>query len=139
MYKQAGWDENKVCIPEYEFQQRVLKYARFLKQPLKLGMFVPCDEKGNILHDVGYCLDNKIDFSRNEYNKAKENVLFKGFTISSLFDNTVQIRHKELGFYYWYSDVKYFKFISEGVIEDLNKVDHGCSIKLTQTAINQLK
>ena len=31
---------------------KIIKYANFLKQPLKLGMFVPCDENGNVLEDL---------------------------------------------------------------------------------------
>lgn len=33
------------------FASKVNTYASFLKQPLKLGMFVPCDEDGNVLEE----------------------------------------------------------------------------------------
>ena len=57
-------------------------YADFLKQPLKLEMFIPCDENGNVLsepkeddflyHDKTL---NHVDFSAEleQYEKAKEN------------------------------------------------------------------
>ena len=63
------------------------QYAHFLKQPLKLGMFIPCDEEGNVLEDpentmkqgdghVYYSADDE-DFKK--YEQAKERVLFEGF------------------------------------------------------------
>lgn len=89
-------DSEKVSIIE--------KYANFLKQPLELGMFVPCDEQNNVLkfeEYQGYVilfqdhndLENKkskinkggehaIGFYRYENSKfqqAQERVLFDGF------------------------------------------------------------
>lgn len=51
--------------------EKILKYANFLKQTLTLGMFVPC-------------VDNEpFNYSKHgnaeQYEKAKEKVLFKGF------------------------------------------------------------
>lgn len=65
-----------ICIEEY---------ANLLKQPLTLGMFVPCSlENGMPLNDnglvdsEGYVLD-EIEFK--EYQEAKERVLFEGFEL----------------------------------------------------------
>lgn len=64
------------------------KYANFLKQPLTLGMFVPCDLHGNVLEDiknktytVGEVVPNDKDYCKllKEYQEAKDRVLFKGF------------------------------------------------------------
>jgi len=65
------------------------KYAKFLKQPLELWMFVPCDEDGNVLKKT---IIEKYQFGENEigsyeipsleYEQAKERCLFvwqKGF------------------------------------------------------------
>ncbi|NML70009.1 hypothetical protein HHL23_09370 [Chryseobacterium sp. RP-3-3] len=52
-----------------EFKEVVRNYATFLKQPLTLGMFVPCDE-----HNIPLPY-----FISNEWFKAKEKVLFEGF------------------------------------------------------------
>lgn len=56
-------------------------YANFLKQPLTLGMFVPCDENGNILKEPKLQSELLIvvnDFmdKMKAYNEAKEKVLF---------------------------------------------------------------
>ena len=36
-----------------ESHTQIMKYAKFLKQPLTLGMFVPCDEEECMI-DVNY-------------------------------------------------------------------------------------
>ena len=59
----------------------LVNYAKFLKQPLKLGMFVPCDEDGNILEKPSaesYIILETCEYSKEwiDYKKAKEKVLF---------------------------------------------------------------
>lgn len=71
-----------------DFVINSIKYARLLKQPLELWMFVPCDEDGNILevpdnHEF-YMEQFKGEFNdyysqSYEYEKAKERCLFEGF------------------------------------------------------------
>lgn len=58
-----------------------INYAKFLKQPLELWMFVPCDENGNVLEEPyndgnG---DNYFGALLDEYQQAKERCLFEGF------------------------------------------------------------
>ena len=64
----------------------IYNYAKFLKQPLKLEMFVPCDEDGNVLEEPQMRLERNsfdeedMDYDAQElydYIKAKEKVLFK--------------------------------------------------------------
>ena len=59
----------------------LVNYAKFLKQPLNLGMFVPCDEDGNILEKPSaesYIILETCEYSKEwiDYKKAKEKVLF---------------------------------------------------------------
>ena len=56
----------------------LVNYAKFLKQPLKLEMFVPCDENGNVLPEEHKFLSCTKGY---EYGKAKEKVLFEGFVL----------------------------------------------------------
>ena len=59
----------------------IINYAKFLKQPLKKGMFVPCDDDDNILKKPNkYTSNLQIN---DEYEKAKEKVLFEGFEWNS--------------------------------------------------------
>lgn len=51
-------------------------YARFLKQPLTLGMLVPCDEKGNVLKEPSIDFDGTNQVYQTRYERAKEKVLF---------------------------------------------------------------
>lgn len=61
-------------------------YASFLKQPLKLEMFIPCDKDGNVLEEPQMRPERNsfdeedMDYDAQElhdYIKAKEKVLFK--------------------------------------------------------------
>lgn len=72
-----------------EWFGKILNYSDFLKQPLTLEMFVPVSIHGNVLNEpVNYSayqfgMSGK-DFNFNfvdcqEYQEAKERVLFEGF------------------------------------------------------------
>lgn len=58
------------------------KYAKFLKTPVELSMFVPCDDKGNVLEEPIYGQYGNEQYEAcewEEYLRAKERVLFEGF------------------------------------------------------------
>lgn len=64
----------------------IWNYARFLKQPLKLEMFVPCDEDGNHFPEPKkeHYTQDEIEASvlgcdYLDYQKYKNKVLFEGF------------------------------------------------------------
>jgi hypothetical protein len=71
-------------IQKYDFIIKTINYSKFLKQPLTIGMFIPCDEYGNVLEeksifnttDEDYIFDSE---SFDKYKQAKERVLFDGF------------------------------------------------------------
>ena len=72
--------------------QRCVTYASFLKQPLKLEMFVSVDEVGNLLEEplqehYTDCTEeqNAKDWLYNleKYKQAKEKVLFKGIDLDT--------------------------------------------------------
>lgn len=84
--------DRSFAAKDYAFANPIINYAQFLKQPLKLEMFVPCDEDGNVLEEPSvenskYLDDNyawndyvnhhKLDIDKLNYQKAKEKVLFK--------------------------------------------------------------
>lgn len=70
-----------------ELGKACCKYAQFLKQPLKLEMFVPCDEDGNVLEEYKispsereadlYNYPRPVSIEEFNWNKAKEKVLFE--------------------------------------------------------------
>lgn len=72
------------------------EYAKFLKTPLKLGHFIPCDLDGKVLEETWK--SNSIDYrnpppddymldERMEYQKAKKRVLFEGLKFKYYSDN----------------------------------------------------
>ena len=126
-------------------QLRIIEnYATFLKQPLKLEMFVPCDEDGNVLEDPKieeeYVDEHTTQiFAQYQYDldKAKEKVLFEGFKI---YDYKLNVffylgRRKILSY-----DKKRKDFITIGLlpetVEDL--INISSQIKLSQTALNSI-
>ena len=65
---------------EQRFSQ-IVDYALFLKQPLELWMFVPCDEEVNVLENHNLTeYDKEMNFEQEQiYQQAKERVIFEGF------------------------------------------------------------
>ena len=100
---------------------RTYNYAMFLKQPLELWMFIPCDEEGNVLEEKSIFNTTDEDYIFNsddfdKYQQAKERCLFEGFE----FIESLKLINCNLN---------EFK-----KIEDLVKYD----LQLTKTAIKQL-
>ena len=77
------------------FQDRIIDYTDLITQPLTKGMFVPCDEEGNVLDKPsiqvmnnfksggGFFLRDRI----NQFLQAKDRVIFEGWdylTVNSL-------------------------------------------------------
>ena len=73
-----------VEITHLESHNQIVNYANFLKQPLKLEMFVPCDDNGNVLEDIiGHGMIHNYSEKLKQYEQAKDKVLFDGFDIYS--------------------------------------------------------
>ena len=115
--------EKDVNLGFKQFTKNVYNYANFLKQPLELWMFVPCDEDGNVLeerlienyeNDFGLISDFK-NYNKKYY-EAKECCLLEGLDLS----------HARL-----YIDLFYN-------IEALSNLNKAVNLQLTQTAINQI-
>ena len=121
-------------IDWYDLEQvkldEIRNYARFLKQPLQLGFFVPCDENGNVLEEPYFDGENDLYYSakKEEFEKAKERVLFKGF---ELYNDENTIRYNNI-----FIENQDFK---KGLtIESLKSYCSTTSIELTDSAIKQI-
>ena len=78
-------------VSDSEYRRLRDNYDDFLEQPLKLEMFVPCDEEGNILEEPKRWEDylqypdsfdgNKEWGELYDYQQAKEKVLFEGIDL----------------------------------------------------------
>ena len=110
----------------------IYNYATLLKQPLKLEMFVPCDEDGNVLEEPKieeeYVDEHTTQiFAQYQYDldKAKEKVLFEGF---KPYEDYECAKYEEV---YVDEEVCDGKFTVEDLIKDAGKT----KIKLSQTAL----
>jgi hypothetical protein len=131
--------QNKDISLKHTFRN-CINYAMFLKQPLELWMFVPCDENGNVLDKPdlsdanGRQYDTNIDEDKawEKYSKAKERCLFEGFEIRKMEGwNILDFPNNQ------YS--KNFSVFEDAfkhwtIEDDLIEFD----LQLTQTAIKQL-
>ena len=100
LFKQWKFSEQQFCL-------KTVLYADFLKQPIKLGMFIPCDENDEPLEEtIGFndWSENSVIWTSiktesekfnnwfvecSKYQRAKERVLFKGFEIKDGIRNRV--------------------------------------------------
>jgi len=125
--EKSDGNENALCILFYN-------YAKLLKQPLTLGAFVPVDLEDNILEEPEpphtYASENtdayieKYNADIAVYNKAKENVLFEGFSWN---DGTATLYYNNSPF--WIGRI--YGELIENVLLNINP-------KFTQTAKNQI-
>ena len=109
-----------------EFKESVKNYAKFLNQPLKLEMFVPCDEDGYILEEPEVDKEEIYEnitqiFAQYQYelDKAKENIIFEGFENSTIDELKIM-----------------FKTCKLNIIEDF--LNYKEEIQLTENAVKQI-
>ena len=114
-------EQHEQCVSSTD---RTYNYAIFLKQPLELWMFVPCDEEGKVLEKPDCSLGKDCASPPcARYQQAKERCLFKGFEMYK-------------GNPYNYNKARAFTqdYIDEKLI--IEKIIHW-DLELTESAIKQ--
>ena len=127
----------------------IYNYSTFLNQPLKLEMFVPCDEYDNVLETPKepniFWNDDEQDsqiwaeyqYILDKYKQVKEKVLFEGFDVYDYKLQTFfyQQNKKKLSY-----DKKAQRFVTiENLlknVEDLLLINF--QFKITQSALNAI-
>ena len=128
----------------------IYNYSQFLKQPLALWMFVPCDQNGNILSEP-QMIEKRIGFDETEidydyaevevYKKAKSRVLFEGFE----FESKDEVTNKDLKLTIFLSTFQFMNCDENGLgggdlfgqnIDALAYAD--LNLTLTETAIKSI-
>ena len=94
----------------------IISYANFLKTPLNLGMFVPCDENGNVLNDPGLF----PSFELEQYRKAKDKVIFPNFELTQQSTYFI-LTHNESG-------AKWLSWNKSKKVEDLVEFYVDCAV-----------
>ena len=113
----------------------LVNYAKLLKKPLKLEMFVPCDEYGKVLEepeDYELRLPNMMTEYNDEvyrYKQAKSKVLFEGFKINGNY------------IYYGHFMVCLISEIELYTVESLlnHFIPETEEVQLTESAIKQIE
>ena len=113
-----------------EVYQTIHNYARFLKQPLTLGMFITCDEEGNIMEELKYCCTGS---DCGCMGMPKERVLFE-------FDGCLSLIRNKSNFYIMEDKngvcLTILKNKTKTTIESL--LNFSVEITLTETAKKQI-
>lgn len=115
----------------------IIRYAEFLKQPLTLGMFIPCDENGKPLEeppkithfDPTEPVPDYVEQEFYDYEEAKEKVLFESYQLIYRFQkwkSTLITKNKD--------GLGQFDIYDYKTIEDLIPLN----LTLTPNAIKQL-
>ena len=121
------WENPSKPFSENKALMKICNYATFLKQPLKLEMFIPCYYRNGF--PIAYTKDTLVNSMEllNEFEEAKERVLFKGFE-HYLFRQADHIQHNK--------SRKCFSFPNYNgvIIEDLISLE----VELTENAIKQI-
>ncbi|MFN4026449.1 MAG: hypothetical protein ACK4IZ_03285 [Flavobacterium sp.] len=106
---------------------KIKKYAEFLKQPISIWQFIPCDLDGNILEKPNN-YDDKIIWLEGEnrvYQEAEYRVVFPGFMVMETRPNPEYSKSisdsNSLLNVFWFSNITQQWIISKGLrkIEDL--------------------
>jgi hypothetical protein len=118
-------------IKKYDYIIRSEYYAKFLKQPLELWMFVPCNKNNNVLEEplhIELYEGDTYDIDCLEYQQAKERCLFKGFIFLEGNKKVFHIENKKgvvgIGF-----RNGYYKTVEDIICTETN---------LTQIALKQI-
>lgn len=135
-------------VSDSEYREKSRNHKNFLKQPLKLGMFVPCDENDMPLDEPKGWKNEECDTNDccsickcEQYQQAKESVIFEGFEIkNSKIYNEEHIQFLGMiGNPSKYADINPLRwrdrFVNTKTIEEL--VNYNLSI--TDSAIKQLE
>ena len=128
--------------------ERIENYANFQKQPLKLEMFVPLDDKGRICHEV--IIDDEDDLNSERFKKyyETENKEFENACLKMLLEPNFKVEYSDGDTLIWLDTTlvigqlqeKQDKFIlsrfrNGETIEDLIGF---VELKLSQTALNAI-
>ncbi|MDE5526642.1 hypothetical protein [Elizabethkingia meningoseptica] len=92
-------EQAKSPIHRIDVAFNCIKYAKFLLQPLTLGMFIPVDENNVPLEFIEYEAWTGSDEEYNEYThkyfEAKNKVLFEGFEFMHSYEEFWTFKHKD--------------------------------------------
>ena len=135
--------ETLKSVSDSDYRRLRDNYDALLKQHLKLGFFVPCDENGNVLEEPKRWNDylqfpdsfdgNKEWGELYDYELAIERILFKGFEYVKFINDGELLPYHRL-----IKNDEYFnvRFLDRNIEDLLTEFEYG--IELASTAIKQI-
>ena len=98
------WDELKVLTSTVQIYDRYNSFIQFIKRPLKPWMFIPWDMGKNCpleepdKDNMAFYTHKNISI-QEEYQQAKDRVLFDGFELVKTYDNRYLIGNTKDNYY----------------------------------------
>ena len=126
----------------------IYNYATFIKQSLKLDMFVPLDDKGRICHEV--IINDEDDLNSERFKKyyETENKEFENACLKMLFEPNFKVKYSDGDTLIWLDTTlvigqlheKQDKFILSRYRngETIENLIGFVKLKLSQTALNAI-
>ena len=101
-----------------------IDYAKFLKKPLKLDMFYPLNEKGEVMFYDSLNFENA-----NKFKEAESKLLFNGFSfILSYQSPMMKIHFNDILVVWWWDRITQTWSLSKGLNQINDLVDLGLEI-----------
>lgn len=95
-----------ICLEQTQARlDNIYQYALFLKQPIKLGMFIYCDKDGTVLKHMNDIYPYATNEEQIEWEEAMQKILFNGWKLNEeeSFKNkeviTITNRNAQLTFF----------------------------------------
>lgn len=129
-------------LTDLQILNKITSYAEFLKQPLTLGIFVPVDEKGNVLkEELKYSFateESNAGIRHKNYREAQNKVLFEGFNIVKsdieTLNHTIFVENKkgeQVGYNKsWEDNWNFYGITIENLV--------GFELELSESALKQI-
>lgn len=110
-----------------------VKYAKFLKTPLQLGHFVPCDEVGNVLEEPLHYKEWKSELKNGleheydglimkRYEQSKSRCLFEGFKVQYTGTSLTTVANGKFGFDFYHNKSRIQFEFSDTTLTDINSI-----------------
>jgi len=114
-------------------------YACLLSKKLELGMFVPCDEDGKPMEEPSSDMSIRAINYREQYQKAQERVLFKGFELKDgNYKDISYLHHNGLIILGYCTIHKVIRLLNHNDNDTIIEKLIPYKVELTETAIKEL-
>ena len=126
-----------ICFEQTDARlNKIYQYALYLKQPLKLCMFIPCDKKGNVLKHM----NDIYPYATNEeiiaWEEGLETIVFNGWQLNqkdiSKLKNIICITKDKIQLtFFKKDDIVFLDFFTNNITKQIKTIEDLVVLQLT--------